>query len=286
MNNSTPNAGLIYVIEDDSTTATITRILLEKALVGSRVQLYANGQQALERLTLARQAGASHLPSLILLDLNMPLMDGWEFLDACNHLTMGEPVCIMVLTSSINPEDRAKAACYQNVAGFFSKPLDTSTIERILRLRRAASGPTQRTAATSTEAPLHHLMYQSRATAPMGDAELTQLLTQSRAFNAAHDITGILLYSQGNIIQLLEGPEPNIRTVFARILRDARHTSIIKLADGPIRKRLFAQWTMGFRTAAPTDFANLLGYINPQHTDRLAPADPDLQELLVAFAAE
>lgn len=282
----TPDASLIYVIEDDSTTATITRILLEKALVGSRVQLYANGQQALTRLTLARQAGAAHLPSLILLDLNMPLMDGWEFLAACNHLTTGEPVCIMVLTSSINPEDRARAADYQNVAGFFSKPLDARTIERILRLRRAASGPTQRPHVAAAEATLHHLMYQSRATAPMGETELTQLLTQSRAFNAAHDITGILLYSQGNIIQLLEGPESNVRAVFARIVRDARHTNIIKLADGSIRQRLFAQWTMGFHTPTPIAFANLLGYINPQHTERLAPADPDLQELLVAFAAE
>ncbi|MBC6612906.1 BLUF domain-containing protein [Hymenobacter sp. BT507] len=285
MNSSTPDAGLIYVIEDDSTTATITRILLEKARPGSRVQLYANGQQALDHLTIARREGTAYLPSLILLDLNMPLMDGWEFLDACNRLTMGEPVCILILTSSINPEDRAKAACYQNVAGFFSKPLDTHTIEHILRLRRAASGPTLRAATINTEAPLHHLMYQSRATAPMGDAELTQLLTQSRAFNAAHDLTGILLYSQGNIIQLLEGPETNVRTVFSRIVCDARHTGVIKLADGPVGQRLFAQWTMGFRAAAPTDFANLLGYINPQYTERLAPADPDLQELLVTFAA-
>lgn len=281
----TPDAGLIYVIEDDSTTATITRILLEKALAGSRVQLYANGQQALDHLTTARRAGTAHLPSLILLDLNMPLMDGWEFLDACNHLTVGEPVCIMVLTSSINPADRAKAARYQNVAGFFSKPLDAQTIERILRLRRAASGPTQRTG-TGAEAALHHLVYQSRATAPMDETGLTQLLTQSRAFNAAHDLTGILLYSQGNIIQLLEGPETNVRAVFARIVRDARHTSIIKLADGPIGQRLFAQWSMGFRTATPTDFASFLGYVNPEHTERLSPNDPDLHALLVTFAAE
>ncbi|UOR06931.1 BLUF domain-containing protein [Hymenobacter aerilatus] len=283
MLSSTPDTDLIYVIEDDSTTATITRILLEKALTNSRVQLYGNGQQALDHLTAARQHSTASMPSLILLDLNMPLMDGWEFLDACNHLTVGEPVCIMVLTSSINPEDRARAAGYQNVAGFFSKPLDARTIERILRLRRSASGPTQRTAA-GTEATLHHLMYQSRATAPMGDAELTQLLTQSRAFNAAHNLTGILLYSQGNIIQLLEGPETGVRTVFTRIVRDARHTGIIKLADGPVGQRLFAQWTMGFRTATPTDFATFLGYINPEHTERLSLNDPDLQDLLVTFA--
>lgn len=78
--------------------------------------MYANGQKALGQLTVALQTGVD-VPDLILLDLNMPLMDGWEFMDAFSHLPLAHSVCVLVLTSSINPEDRAKAASYQNVWG-------------------------------------------------------------------------------------------------------------------------------------------------------------------------
>ncbi len=253
---------LVYVIEDDSTTATITRILLEKNLHSGRVQLYANGQQAFNQLAAALSKGTDDVPDLILLDLNMPLMDGWEFLDAFSRLPLPHPVCVLVLTSSINPEDRIKAASYQSVAGYFAKPLELSSVMQILRLRRAASGPEPRKPNVAG-APLHHLVYQSHATTPLDELELARLLTQSRAYNAAHGLTGLLLYSQGSIMQLLEGSEAHVDAVFARIARDPRHTRVVKLADGPVSHRLFAQWSMGFQTINPFDFAQLTGYISP-----------------------
>ncbi|WP_375436959.1 BLUF domain-containing protein [uncultured Hymenobacter sp.] len=280
---------LTYVIEDDSITATLTRILLEKNLHGSRVQTYANGQQAIDQLTVALSTGTDDVPDLILLDLNMPLMDGWEFLEAFSRLPLPTPVCVLVLTSSINPEDRAKAARYQNVAGYFAKPLQASGVLQIMRLRCAAGGPELRELGTP-EVSLHHLVYQSHATAPLDELELARLLTQSRAFNAAHGLTGILLYSHGNIIQLLEGTKANVREVFARIARDPRHTQVVKLADGPVTHRLFGQWSMGFQVVNPLDFNHLTGYVNPDQAHYLAhdPAlpDPDLHTLLATFVSD
>ncbi|WP_223652540.1 BLUF domain-containing protein [Hymenobacter psoromatis] len=278
---------LIYVIEDDLITATTTKVLVEKTLWETQVQLYSNGQRALNQLTAALQAGAN-LPDLILLDLNMPLMDGWEFLDAFSRLPLTHPICVLLLTSSINPEDRARAARYQAVAGYFTKPLDVSIISRVLRLHREVSGPGHGEAILP--GGLHYLVYQSYATVPFGDLQLTKLLTQSRAFNAAHGLTGVLLYSDGTIVQLLEGSEANVRAVFGRIVHDPRHTKVIKLADGPATHRLFTQWSMGFRTPNPADFKHLTGYINPNDENYLGESlslpDDELRALLTSFITD
>lgn len=278
---------LIYVVEDDLITATTTKVLVEKTLPETQVQLYANGQRALTHLTATLQAGGN-LPDLILLDLNMPLMDGWEFLDAFSCLPLTHPVCVLLLTSSINPEDRARAARYQAVAGYFTKPLDMSIVSRMLRLHREARGPGHGEAILP--GGLHYLMYQSYATVPFGDVQLVKLLTQSRAFNAAHGLTGVLLYSDGTIVQLLEGSEANVRAVFGRIVRDPRHTTIIKLADGPATHRLFTQWSMGFHAVNPADVKNLTGYINPDDQNYLGEStslpDAELRALLTSFVSD
>jgi len=276
---------LTYVVEDDPITATITKVFLEKNVRSTRVQTYANGQRALDQLaTVLAQGG--ELPNLILLDLNMPLMDGWEFLAAFDQLPLAVPVCVLVLTSSINPADYSKAARSPHVAGYFAKPLDLNKITHLLRLRRKALGPGPRKLDT-TRPTLHHLVYQSQTITALSESALAQLLTQSRAFNAAHGLTGVLLYSQGNILQVLEGTEGIIAATFARIARDPSHSRVVKLADGPIADRQFAHWSMGFQVIAPAEFAHLIGYLEPSQTDCLTEnfrqPDPELHTLLASF---
>lgn len=280
-----PTPGLTYVVEDDPVAAAITQLLLETIRPGGRVQTHPTGQHALDRLTAALHAG-DELPDLILLDLNMPQMDGWEFLDAFDRLPLPNPVCVLVLTSSIDPNDRIKAASYRAVAGYFAKPLDAAGAARLLRSSRAGAGP-----GAGPEGPLHHLVYQSSATAPLSEAELARLLAQSRAHNAAHGLTGVMLYSDGRFVQLLEGAEAPVRAVFARIARDPRHVGVVALADGPADHRLFTEWSMAYRAVDRAALAPLTGYADPDRAGSFAGApegspDPGLAALLAACFAD
>lgn len=113
---------LVYVVENDRISSVITELIVKKNLFGGEVRCYTNGQRAFDELSLALQQGAS-LPDLVILDLDMPLMDGWEFLDALAKLTLPHPIKVFVLTSSIQDEDQERALSYKQVAGFFTKPL-------------------------------------------------------------------------------------------------------------------------------------------------------------------
>ena len=87
--------------------------------------------------------------------------------------------------------------------------------------------------------PLHHLIYQSTAQLAFTDDDLRALLEKARAFNSAHRISGVLLYHEGQFVQVLEGDEAVLRPLYDRIRRDARHTHVVKLADAPLPQRNF-----------------------------------------------
>lgn len=137
---------------------------------------------------------------------------------------------------------------------------------------------------------LHHLVYQSFATTTMSEKDLEVLLTQSRTWNHAHALTGVLLYSHGDIMQVLEGTEDEVRYIFQRIEQDNRHYRVTKLSDGPIQERNFAQWSMGFKAVNPEDFQHLLGYLNPTQDAYLADhstnTDASLYSMLSTFVTE
>ena len=130
---------LAYVVEDDRITAAITELIAKKDLRCRTVKTFGNGQLAFDQFASAVQNG-SDLPDLILLDLNMPLMDGWEFLDALGELALQQQVCVFILTSSIHPDDMAKATHYEQVKGYFSKPLDKPNVARMQTLLKEVGG--------------------------------------------------------------------------------------------------------------------------------------------------
>ncbi|TPG62962.1 BLUF domain-containing protein [Hymenobacter nivis] len=121
-----------------------------------------------------------------------------------------------------------------------------------------------------TSPPLHRLVYQSSATVFLNEHELEAVLTKSRAWNTAHGLTGLLLHCDGGLLQVLEGPADEVHGIFARIRRDARHTHVTKLADGPVDQRCFAQWSMGFQTVNSAYLASVAGYFDLTQAAALA----------------
>ena len=102
---------------------------------------------------------------------------------------------------------------------------------------------------------LRGVAYSSVATEPFDDEKLRELLAVCRAWNGSVGITGLLLHRRDRFIQFLEGPEPAVRDLVAKISRDPRHTRVRVLLDDPVAERQFSEWTMGYRTvddSAPT----------------------------------
>ncbi len=104
------------------------------------------------------------------------------------------------------------------------------------------------------------LTYVSSARSLLSVPELVELLTSIRPKNDALELTGLLLYSDGNIIQTLEGPDTSVETVFASIARDPRHTGIIVLLREKAEERAFPEWSMGFRNLGEHEIDDIRGY--------------------------
>ncbi|SDQ47776.1 BLUF domain-containing protein [Microbacterium sp. cf332] len=113
---------------------------------------------------------------------------------------------------------------------------------------------------TPTSDGLLSVLYTSNARTPFGDDELAELLAQSRASNAAKDLTGMLLYRGGRFVQVLEGPEKTVRDLVAVIGRDDRHSDMRVLIEQPIVSREFSDWTMGYQPIAETTGAAPAGF--------------------------
>ena len=107
---------------------------------------------------------------------------------------------------------------------------------------------------------LFHLIYVSTAVAPMSDDDLMSLLRQSRARNERHRITGMLLYRGGHFMQVLEGEEASVMSIFNDIERDRRHKNVDVLRAEYIQHREFPDWTMGFHNIDELDPATVPGF--------------------------
>lgn len=94
---------------------------------------------------------------------------------------------------------------------------------------------------------LYKVMYISSATQHMSTKELEKMMAKCRQKNAFFDITGYMVYHEGNIIQLLEGNRTSVEYIYNTIKLDSRHQNIIELCTASIEKRAFANWQMGFK---------------------------------------
>ena len=90
------------------------------------------------------------------------------------------------------------------------------------------------------------IVYVSAAVVPFSDQGLGSLLSRSRKRNNLYGVSGMLVYHEGSFLQVLEGPESGVSTIFQSIERDSRHCSTRLLLERSTKIRDFGQWSMAF----------------------------------------
>jgi CheY-like chemotaxis protein len=121
----------ILLVDDDSTTNYLNRRLLERLNICDEVLVAPNGQQALELLQTHCSFKEGTCPALVLLDVNMPVMNGFEFLEAFMQAPARQSIVIIMLTSSQLDADLVMAQ-HLPVADFLHKPLTREKITDVL----------------------------------------------------------------------------------------------------------------------------------------------------------
>lgn len=132
------------------------------------------------------------------------------------------------------------------------------------------------------EARVYQVLYHSYATASYSTAELQDLLESSRASNAEHGITGLLLYSAGRFVQVLEGEEAVVSDLYARIRRDSRHERV-ETVRNELAARQFTSWSMAFGHVSPPLLEATVAAVQGIQSSPAPVVDPLLQALLRAF---
>ena len=107
----------------------------------------------------------------------------------------------------------------------------------------------------------HAISYVSTASSHLEDSEIDKILHHSEKYNNQEDLTGLLLYSEGNFFQILEGEKEKTQSLFNKIQKDNRHKNIIKLFERPIHKDAFDGYKSDFISAdARYDISRLRNY--------------------------
>ena len=116
---------------------------------------------------------------------------------------------------------------------------------------------------------MYQIVYVSAATELFSKSGLLDLLAGSRQNNERLGVTGMLLYKEGDFIQLLEGEAPVVKALFAKIMADPRHHSTFVLFEGEVAARLFPDWSMGFRNLSDPVVLAQPGFSDFMNTPRL-----------------
>ena len=119
----------VFIIDDDPIHQRIAQIIIEKYQLFDEFISYTEAEKALKFLK-ENLKNTQSLPDIILLDLNMPVVDGWEFLEVFEslHKDLDKAIRIFIVTSSVDEKDKLRAQAYSSVKGFISKPLTPDII--------------------------------------------------------------------------------------------------------------------------------------------------------------
>ena len=125
----------VMLVDDDDVTLMICKLRIKKAQFCEEIVSFENGMTAIgffeNQLSLSTE-NRIH-PELIFLDINMPVMNGWEFIESFEekYLSYFPTTKIIILSSSVDPKDEEKAKANKRILGFLTKPLTDENLKAI-----------------------------------------------------------------------------------------------------------------------------------------------------------
>mgnify|MGYP006281702529 CR=1 FL=1 len=119
----------LLIVDDDPIVCKLHKRILMKSAFGGNIQVFSNGKLALDYIQENSGTGHHHL---ILLDINMPIMNGWKMLDALQEKNYEALIHVIMVTSSLDNDDKKLSQGYKQVVGYLIKPLRKESLDTFL----------------------------------------------------------------------------------------------------------------------------------------------------------
>ncbi|SDS83819.1 Response regulator receiver domain-containing protein [Gillisia sp. Hel1_33_143] len=120
------------IIDDDPIFVFSAKKIMQIADFCNGFLVFHNGHEAISNLKAIISNKEQNMPDVILLDLNMPVMDGWEFLDEFVKIPSNKEITIYIVTSSVDPYDVIKAKAYDHVSNYIVKPISMESLKELM----------------------------------------------------------------------------------------------------------------------------------------------------------
>jgi CheY-like chemotaxis protein len=119
------------IIDDDPVFVFGIKRIMQLADFCNGFLVFRNGKEALDHFHAIIENGEK-VPEVILLDINMPVMDGWEFLEEFTKIQAKNPITIYIVTSSIDPADFKRAQQFEDITNYLVKPIAVDKLRQII----------------------------------------------------------------------------------------------------------------------------------------------------------
>lgn len=128
MSNIIQRAPHLLIVDDDPIVVMLHKRVSKKAGLHQEPQIFTNGEEALRYIQQYNSPADHHV---VLLDINMPVMDGWELLEKLAGTELQATVNVVMVTSSLDASDEKRANEYEHVIGYITKPIRKENLEAL-----------------------------------------------------------------------------------------------------------------------------------------------------------